>query len=246
MTSDSATGNEPAARSRVLHQLKTILLRHAEHIHESEQNGAAIVAALQSLLKCAEMRYRCCMVDDCEHASYAQAPGCGGGVEAVTTTSSLKSGGTVGDNMCCAASLQTVNFDGGGGGGGSEANVIDPHGLVAAAVGADSYSSDADVTDGDEEKDDDELMDGLLRNADGGGAAGLRRADRGSSDGSYITADEGYDVSVRIVEALIYCSFDKSPYFIDYAGRCRTGRLVGQRQRRQRCAHHPSLRRRQR
>lgn len=187
MSADLAAG-----RSRALQQLKTILLRHSEHIHESAQNGAAIVAALQSLLKCAEMRYRCCMVDDCDHASYAQAPAAADGLMMTTVTTTTALRGNVGDNLCCAAATAANSFDGDGGGndqrtagnGGAEDG-----GGRGAAVMVDSYSSDADVTDA-EEGDDEDRTDGVARSA-----SSVRRDERGSSDGSYITADEGYDVS---------------------------------------------------
>lgn len=208
-------------RSKALHRLKAILLRHAEHIHESAQNGSAIVTVLQSLLRCAEMRYRCCMLDDCDHASFSQAP-------AAVTTKTLRDG--VGGNVCCAAAatgavsaptVTTINtsqsnsFDGGGGdvkcspqtaenvASAVSAVVIGHAGVFMATAGqvADSFSSDADVTDCDEK--DDEHDDEDETHCGGAGdevdcAARSFRSLRGdSSGGSYTTADEGYDVSLK-------------------------------------------------
>lgn len=47
------------------------MLRHTLNVQNSSDNGTAIIAALQSLLKIAEMRYKCCIVEDCDHAAYS-------------------------------------------------------------------------------------------------------------------------------------------------------------------------------
>lgn len=206
-------------RSKALHRLKAILLRHAEHIHESAQNGSAIVTVLQSLLRCAEMRSRCCMLDDCDHASFSQAPAAADAIMSVTTKT-LRDG--VGGNVCCAAaatgpvsaptvttinSSQSNSFDGGGGdvkcSPQTAGNVVGHAGVFMATAGqaADSFSSDADVTDCDEK--DDEHDDENETHCGGAGdevdcAARSFRSLRGdSSGGSYTTADEGYDVTLK-------------------------------------------------
>lgn len=225
MTDDEPNLQQPpaSARSQTLLQLKSILLRHAEQIRSCVAgtanddgdcgSGAAIVAALQSLLRCAEMRYRCCTLDDCEHAAFAAAVTSTTAAIAAATTSSLRSGAG-GDNLCCgtmasSSSTQTVNFDGGGCvGGGSAAGAEQQlsNNDVAAVRLADSFTSDvvnnaaAVATDAepeddlDDDDDDDDVTEIVMRMAAGGEQSRCRRAL--SSDSSYITADEGYDVSM--------------------------------------------------
>lgn len=211
----SASGDAKTARPKALHHLKTILLRHAEHIHESAQNGASIVTALQALLRCAEMRYRCCMLDDCDHASFSQAPAAADALMSVTT----KTLRNVGGNVCCATptnmttadadaatttigSLHSNSFDGGGGHGNVNGLTQMAENAASAAVfmatsgtAADSFSSDADETDSDEDDDNERDLVGAVR------------SQRNSTADSFTTADEGYDVSVYFVSAGIECTY---------------------------------------
>lgn len=97
-----------------LQELKSIMLQHSLNIPDSNENGTAIIMALQSLLKIAEMRYKCCFVENCAHATYSLAVGTDGrfsggqyhpmNVAATTTVS------TGGDNQCCVPSA-AFSFD---------------------------------------------------------------------------------------------------------------------------------------
>lgn len=54
-----------------LQQLKSLLLAKTVTTFDVER-GTAIVNTLQSLLKVAEMRNKCCFMDDCAHPTLAQ------------------------------------------------------------------------------------------------------------------------------------------------------------------------------
>lgn len=112
------------------------MLQHSLKVPDSSENGTAIIMALQSLLKIAEMRYKCCFVENCAHATYSQAVGTDGrfsggqyhpmNVAATTTVS------TGGDNQCCVPSA-AFSFD----------------------IDEDAFSSDIEQTEDDDVSSDD-------------------------------------------------------------------------------------------
>lgn len=198
-TSYTNSSSQPSS-SRIrnpLADLKTILLRHSERINnDATQNSSAIVAALHSLLKCAEMRYKCCFVEDCAHASYSRATiaaSSSGSTVMTNNTTSMNDGG---DNQCCASSSVQTN----GGDEDQQKQQLPPaqqdeeskRNMNVAMSG--SFSSDVDGTDDD--------LDGAGENGFGEWTA--------SSDDSFMTADEGYDVC-----ALIYKLLGWNIMFID-------------------------------
>lgn len=54
-----------------LQELKSLLLSKSMKSVESTEQGIAIVNTLQSLLKVAEMRNKCCFFEDCAHPTLA-------------------------------------------------------------------------------------------------------------------------------------------------------------------------------
>lgn len=58
--------------SNALQELKALLLSKSVRSVEGLEQGASIVNALQSLLKVAEMRNKCCFFDDCAHPTLAR------------------------------------------------------------------------------------------------------------------------------------------------------------------------------
>lgn len=58
--------------SNALQELKTLLLSRSVRSFDALEQGASIVNALQSLLKVAEMRNKCCFIDDCAHPTLAR------------------------------------------------------------------------------------------------------------------------------------------------------------------------------
>lgn len=52
----------------LLQELKALLLKQSDIINENSENGTAIINGLQSLLKIAEMRYKCCFAANCNHS----------------------------------------------------------------------------------------------------------------------------------------------------------------------------------
>lgn len=147
-----------------LQELKSILLRHSLRAHDSTENGTGILTALQTLLRIAEMRYKCCVVEDCSHYAFAQATSC-----AAQSANQYRPSGDIrasikrgGDNQCCYSSASAKAFDG------------------------DGFSSDIEQT----EEDDDESV---------------------SSDGPYLSADDGYDADAELLPANIFeTDYDES------------------------------------
>lgn len=58
--------------SNALQELKALLLSKSVRSFDALEHGASIVNALQSLLKVAEMRNKCCFFDDCAHPTLAR------------------------------------------------------------------------------------------------------------------------------------------------------------------------------
>lgn len=58
--------------SNVLHELKSLLLSKSVRTFDTVHQGSTIVRALQSLLRVAEMRNKCCFLEDCAHPTLAQ------------------------------------------------------------------------------------------------------------------------------------------------------------------------------
>lgn len=58
--------------SNALQELKALLLLKSVGAFETMEQGTSIVNALQSLLKVAEMRNKCCFIDDCAHPTMAR------------------------------------------------------------------------------------------------------------------------------------------------------------------------------
>lgn len=58
--------------SNALQELKALLLSRSVRSFDALEQGASIVNALQSLLKVAEMRNKCCFIDDCAHPTLAR------------------------------------------------------------------------------------------------------------------------------------------------------------------------------
>lgn len=58
--------------SNALQELKLLLLSKTVETFNTSEQGRSIVNALQSLLKVAEMRNKCCFFDDCAHPTLAQ------------------------------------------------------------------------------------------------------------------------------------------------------------------------------
>lgn len=58
--------------SNALQELKALLLSKSVRSFEALEQGTSIVNALQSLLKVAEMRNKCCFFDDCAHPTLAR------------------------------------------------------------------------------------------------------------------------------------------------------------------------------
>lgn len=58
--------------SNALQELKALLLSKSVRSFDALEQGASIVNALQSLLKVAEMRNKCCFIDDCAHPTLAR------------------------------------------------------------------------------------------------------------------------------------------------------------------------------
>lgn len=58
--------------TNALQELKALLLSKSVRSFDGLENGASIVNALQSLLKVAEMRNKCCFFDDCAHPTLAR------------------------------------------------------------------------------------------------------------------------------------------------------------------------------
>lgn len=55
-----------------MQELKALLLSKSVRSVEALEQGASVVNALQSLLKVAEMRNKCCFFDDCAHPTLAR------------------------------------------------------------------------------------------------------------------------------------------------------------------------------
>lgn len=114
-----------------LQELKAIMLQHSLKVPDSSENGTAIILALQSLLKIAEMRYKCCFVENCAHATYSQAVGTdghfSGGQYHPMNVSATTTATTGGDNQCCVPSA-AFSFD----------------------IDEDAFSSDIEHTDDDD------------------------------------------------------------------------------------------------
>lgn len=169
---------QPGRPRNPLQDIKTILLRNSERINYSTNKGPAIVAALHSLLKCAEMRYKCCFVEDCTHASYSRTTNAATSGSTVVTnnTTSMNDGG---DNQCCSSSMKTTDLEVGGE---ESAHSNQDNQRTAASDSksennpamSGSFSSDVDVDLGVAEDGFNEWT--------------------ASSDDSFMTADEGYDV----------------------------------------------------
>lgn len=58
--------------SNALQELKLLLLSKSVGAFDTSEQGISIVNALQSLLKVAEMRNKCCFFDECAHPTLAQ------------------------------------------------------------------------------------------------------------------------------------------------------------------------------
>lgn len=58
--------------SNALQELKALLLSKSVRSFDAMEQGGPIVNALQSLLKVAEMRNKCCFFDDCAHPTLAR------------------------------------------------------------------------------------------------------------------------------------------------------------------------------
>lgn len=58
--------------SNALQELKALLLSKSVRTFDALEQGASVVNALQSLLKVAEMRNKCCFFDDCAHPTLAR------------------------------------------------------------------------------------------------------------------------------------------------------------------------------
>lgn len=61
-----------AEMSNALQELKALLLSKSVRTFERVHQGSSIVRALQSLLRVAEMRNKCCFLEDCTHPTLAR------------------------------------------------------------------------------------------------------------------------------------------------------------------------------
>lgn len=144
-----------------MQELKLIMLRHSLNAQNSSDNGSAIIGALQSLLKIAEMRYKCCIVEDCDHAAYSSSGRSAAFTSPYHPMNVAATTSTTSDGQCCASTTTTTTVIE------IAANRLDDD---------DAFSSDIEQTEDDDE------------------TATVAT----SSDEFYFTADEGYDVSIRI------------------------------------------------
>lgn len=97
--------------SNALQELKALLLSKSVRSFDGLENGASIVNALQSLLKVAEMRNKCCFFDDCAHPTLARQ-------NKFSLNISLEN-----DRLLLLTGQCIPNGIGGGGGGGDGGNI---------------------------------------------------------------------------------------------------------------------------